>query len=103
LREGKDSLSPLPFLFSKSTRGKLIKLEIWFLFLFNKHSEESKYKTNMRSTTTIATVLAAALVMSLCAAQISIPLQKRNIQTDATGYAQETFYTFDLEVLGDNP
>jgi len=57
----------------------------------------------MRSTTTIATVLAAALVMSLCAAQISIPLQKRNIQTDATGYAQETFYTFDLEVLGDNP
>lgn len=57
----------------------------------------------MRSTTTIATVLAAALVMSLCAAQVSIPLQKRNIQTDATGYAQETFYTLDLEVLGENP
>lgn len=57
----------------------------------------------MRRTTNIATVLVAALVMSLCAAQISIPLEKRNIQTDATGYAQETFYTFDLEILGEHP
>jgi len=51
--------------------------------------------------TNVAVIIGLACCLSLCAAQISVPLNKKNIQ-DTTDYVQEAFYTFDLEFLGEN-